>query len=446
VFDTPAAFNSPEDIGKRAAQALGSRQSAVVSLASPTSRIETEIAACYDRLRRAELRRNTWVFSTRKAALRPIQANMTLALGNSIFTPETNPTAPPTGSLLVIPSVWSSSVTYTPGAIVQDPNVPGMIWTSLDQENLNNAPGAGQGQMWDSYFGPVIASPFDPTAAYFAGELVYVRDPNTGAVNVYRSLTEVNGTETTATVVYTSPTAGPYPVTTIAASNPTGLGNPWVLTEWNPQVTYNRDQVVQYEFHLYRSTIEQNVGNLPGLAGAWTDMGLIETLGSSFYLMSAINWLPVPCTVQSLIMAYPVGAGPVQDSRTRNAFRLPAGYLRRAAQDPTVGSVSYLGAPGGDIYRDWQFEGKYLTTRESSVIALRFVADITKVADMDDMFCEGLAARIAAEICEVITQSTAKLGSCESLYRLKMGEARQVNAIESGSDQPPEDDFVACRL
>ncbi len=443
MFDTPVAFNSPEDVCKRAMQHVGARPSDIISLASPTSQAVTECATCYDKLRRAELRRNKWVFSTRKAAIRPIVANMTLALGNSTFTPLNGPQ---TGTMLVTPSVWSASVTYTPGAIVMDPSLPGLLWTSLDQENLNNAPGAGSGQQWDAYFGPITATPFNPTQDYWAGELVYVQDPNTAAINVYRSLTNANGSATTATIAFTQPTAGAFQTTSISTSQPTGLGNPWIISEWNPMVTYNREQVVEYEFSLWRSLVELNCGNVPGSNARWLNMGQISALGSSFYLMSALNWLPVPCSVQSLVMPYPVGAGPLQEQSTRNAYRLPAGYLREAPQDPTAGAVSYLGAPSGLTYNDWQFEGKFLTTRQKEVILFRFIADITKVADMDDMFCEGLAARIGAETCEVLTQSTAKIQTCTMQYNRVMGEARIVNAIESGSDQPPEDDFILCRL
>ena len=444
MLDTPVAFNSPEDVCKRAMQHVGVRQSDIISLATPTSQAETECATCYDKLRRAELRRNKWVFSTRKAPIRPIVANMTLALGNSTYTPLNGPQ---TGSLFVIPSVWSASVNYTPGAVVMDPSGNSMLWTSSDQENMNNAPGAGAAsQLWDTYFGPIIATPFDPQQNYWAGELVYVQDPNTAAINVYRSLTNANGSATTASIVFTQPTAGAFQTTSVTTSQPTGLGNPWIFSEWNPIVTYNREQVVEYEFSLWRSMAELNCGNVPGVGSQWTNMGQVSALGSSFYLMSALNWLPIPCTVQSLSIPYPLGAGPLQEQSTRNAYRLPAGYLREAPQDPTAGAVSSLGAPSGLTYNDWQFEGKFLTTRQKEVILFRFIADITKVADMDDMFCEGLAARIGAELCETLTQSTAKIQTCTMQYNRVMGEARIVNAIESGSDQPPEDDYILCRL
>ena len=50
------------------------------------------------------------------------------------------------------------------------------------------------------------------------------------------------------------------------------------------------------------------------------------------------------------------------------------------------------------------------------------------------MFCEGLAARIALEVCEPLTQSTAKLGAIAKVYQEWIDQARTVNAIEQGVD------------
>ena len=454
MLDTPAAYSSPEDICNEALNLVGAR---MITSLTENSREAQQCQFIYDKIRRAELRRNTWVFSTRRTALRAIAANMTQVFSSSAYSVQAGPQ---TGTMGIVPTVWSASVTYTPGAIVTDPNVPGLLWTSLAQENIGNTPGEGTGQVWDAYFGPVVAEPFNPTLNYWAGELVYVQDPNTQAINVYRSLTNNNGSQSMTTIVNTTPTAGPVQTTitntttittttSSAATVTTTLstnGNPWILTEWNPFVTYNLDQVVVYEFTLYKCLAEQNHGNIPGVSATWAVLGTVNSLGSGYYLMSAINWLPVPCTVQSFIMAYPVGAGPVQENATRNVYRLPAGFLRPAPQDPTADRVQFLGAPSYWGVKDWQYEGKYLTTRNERTILYRFIADITKVADMDDMFCNGLACRIGIHICESLTQSASKLQMLGSLYKTIMGEARIVNAIEGGIDPAPEDDYITVRI
>ena len=87
-----------------------------------------------------------------------------------------------------------------------------------------------------------------------------------------------------------------------------------------------------------------------------------------------------------------------------------------------------------------------MVTREVFPILLRFVADIQDVATFYDMFCEGLGSRIAAEVVERLTQSQNKLGAIMGAYNKFMVEARIVNGIETGPTEPPEDDYITCRI
>lgn len=316
-----SAFNIPEDIANRALQHIGGRR--IVSLAED-SKNASEIAACYDRLREAELRRNVWRFATRRAVMRPIDTTTTL------FTPAT----------------WLIGTTYAVGAIV---TYAGQAWQTT-VASTGQAPGLSTSP-WDLYFGPLTISVYDSTVAYYAGELVL------SSATVYLSLVSSNA-------------------------------------------------------------------DVPPTA----------------------KWLSLGATSGPLTILYPIGSGPSNQSATRNVFRLPSNFLREAPQDPKAGSVSFLGAPSGLGYNDWEFESDYLVSREVFPIVYRFVADITGVQRMDAMFCEGLAARIAVEVCEPITQSTEKVQRAASAYQKFMGEARIVNGIETGSTEPPEDDFITCRI
>ncbi len=107
--------------------------------------------------------------------------------------------------------------------------------------------------------------------------------------------------------------------------------------------------------------------------------------------------------------------------------------------------MSYLGAPTSLLYLDWNFEGAYITSEQVDPIMLRFAADVVDVATMDAMFCEGLAARIGLEVCQPLTQSSDLLKTIASEYDKFMNEARLVNAIMVGAEQPPLDDYLACR-
>ena len=52
---------------------------------------------------------------------------------------------------------------------------------------------------------------------------------------------------------------------------------------------------------------------------------------------------------------------------------------------------------------------------------------------------------IALEVCETLTQSAAKKQGIASEYQKFMGDARLVDAIEEGREDPPDDDFITVR-
>src|SRR6202012_5790552 len=107
---------------------------------------------------------------------------------------------------------------------------------------------------------------------------------------------------------------------------------------------------------------------------------------------------------------------------------------------------TWLGGPGNRYATDWQIENDFLLTMDGAPITLRFAADITDVSQMDPMLCEGIAARLAIAICEELTQASTKIATCERQYNKFMGEARAVNGIETGSVDPPEDDYLMVRF
>ena len=161
---------------------------------------------------------------------------------------------------------------------------------------------------------------------------------------------------------------------------------------------------------------------------------------------SATSWQPVFAGMTNLVTPYPLQIGS-PTGYVRAVFRLAAGFVRLAPQNPKQGSNSYLGAPSGPVYDQKDIESDFLISPYTSgVIMLRFAADVSDVRAMDPMFCEGLAARIGFEICEELTQSAGKKGSIAGSYQKFMTEARTVNAIEVGSEEPSEDDFIACRV
>lgn len=153
-----AAFKTSTDIANRALQHVGARR--ITSLLD-NSKAASEVNACYDGLREAELRRNVWVAATRRAVLRPID----------------------TTTFLLNAPVYNTLTAYSVGAVVKDTS--GKLWQT-PVATTGQTPGS-DGSPWDLYCGPLTVSTYDATVAYFAGELVYQTD-----LHVYLSLLSGN--------------------------------------------------------------------------------------------------------------------------------------------------------------------------------------------------------------------------------------------------------------
>jgi hypothetical protein len=290
---------------------------------------------------------------------------------------------------------WTIGTTYSLGAFVM---FDGVMWVSLANNNTGNLPPAA-GTPWAEILGG--------TLAMSAIDLNFDNNP---------------------------------------------IGNP----AWSNVTTYPEDAlVVGSDGNVYISTVSGNLANDPT-----TDSGTHWIMVWNFGFTQGVTnsqWSPIGgnafafgVALTTLPIGYPLNSGPVtgmngQQATNRNMYRLPAGYLSPVMQDPKAGSVSFLGAPSGLMYSDWNIEGNYIVTQDTSTIVFRFIADFTDVTRMDDMFCEGLAARIAVEVCEPLTQSAAKIATIKQSYKEYMGEARLRNAIEIGAEEPPLDDYLSTR-
>jgi hypothetical protein len=422
-------FNQPVDIANRALQHVGT---SLIATLADDDKGASEISFCYDKLRRAELRRNVWRFATRRAVLYPINtiSNPTGAVsGNAIPTAFSTPTpAAVLPTMLLVPAVWNGSTHYPWGTIIQD--AAGNVWQSTLDDNFNHQPGSVGDVTWDTYFGSMCVQPFstdNPTGkpttsnaetAYFVNDLVY----------------EVTST----TVAYYGPELSSQVYVSLQGQN---NADPSVPTSWDATTIFQQGNIVQDSSLAYwESLVDFNCGNVPSTSP------LCWTAAPAGYTGSDA-WLPlIGATMVDLNIQYPIGSGPSIQTETRNVFMLPNAYLRTAPQDPKAGSVSFLGAPSNLGYEDWEFEGNFIVSRTPFPIIFRFVADVTLVPKFDDMFCEGLAARIGMEICEAMTQSNQKIGTIASAYNKFMTEARMVNGIETGSVEPPMDSYIQCRI
>jgi hypothetical protein len=384
-----AQFRTEADIGNRALQRCGASRMGTSGF-SENSKNASEVAFCYGKLREAELRRNVWTFACRRTLLRAIDTN----------------------TMLLVPSLWATGTTYFVGSIVADQY--GNSWISTIRDNLANDPLTSTG-FWDPYFGPLSVSLYDSTISYYAGELVYTAVGD-GTYRVYLSLE--SGNEDV----------------------------PGTATAYSATTTYMKNQVVTSVAIAYMSLFDLNINNTPASSPTKWTTSFVGGAGSIKWLEIGGAEFPMGVGLIPLSIVYPLGTGPASQVVTRNMFKLPAGFLRKADQNPGAGVTTWLGGPTGIMFSDWVFENGYLLASNNDVVNLRFVANVSDVSRMDPMFCEGLAARIALEVCEALTQSTAKLGAIAKIYQEWIDQAHTVNAIEQGVEQPADDDYVTCRL
>jgi hypothetical protein len=329
-----AGFTVALDIQNRGLQHLAVPQITSASV----NRAATEVAFAYDKLRKAELRRSPWRFSTKRAVLRALTAT----------------------TKRFVPPAWSSgSTAYTIGQVVQDSL--GVYWVCMvaHTSSTTNGPGSyqvGQPQNWQEYFGPVAGDLYNQQTSYYAGELAY---------------------------------------------QPTGADDDWFLSLQN-----------------------NNINQDPSLAGGvwWAVLGTGD--------------LPI----NYLIAA---GPGVTFDGAAQNLFPLPNGYLRLTSQGPRGAGSATLSTSAGIRFSDWQLEDNYIISAQPGPLIVRFIADVQDVTRMDDLYCEGLGARIAIELAEALTGSVQKQQAAIAMYRQFIREARMINWIELGATEAEEEEYEA---
>ena len=155
------------DIANRACQRVGAARIAAGALLTENSRQASEIRACYDMLRRFELRRNVWRFAIRTVALRPMDNN---------------------NAKIITFGAFDNSATYGINDIIVGDD--GQIYYSRVGSNTGNLPSTNPAK-WALYFGPDVASEFVTT---WAGTFTYVTgDSSVGSDGaVYTSIASPN--------------------------------------------------------------------------------------------------------------------------------------------------------------------------------------------------------------------------------------------------------------
>lgn len=224
----------------------------------------------------------------------------------------------------------------------------------------------------------------------------------------------------------------------------------------------NQDPVTDYSYLYWTEYIGSTVANLWGVETNFMagELAYSSDISINIYTyMSMQNgnlgndientnyWMRFIVTPSRLVtnFIYPIGAGPLSDIQTLNVFKLPYGFVRVAPQAPKQGSYMFLGAPSALAYSDWNFESNYFTSVQAGPIPFRFAAAVSDPNEFDPMFIDGFSARLAFELCERLTQSSAKKAELGGTYNKFMSEARIVNGIETGPVEAPEDTYLTVR-
>lgn len=197
---------------------------------------------------------------------------------------------------------------------------------------------------------------------------------------------------------------------------------PTICDLWATGNIYNAGDVVYKSGPVfYLSLTNNNTASDPASGSPWVACGG-TSLGAPFYPLAA-------------------GLNMTLSGVVQNIFPLPNGFLRAAPEGPKVAGTSNLLTSAGLQWNDRQYENDYIVSSSTTALVLRFVADIADVTVMDDLFCEGLAARIGYEVCETLTQSNVKLQAIGAAYQKFIRDARTINRIETGNTEPDENDY-----
>jgi hypothetical protein len=119
-----------------------------------------------------------------------------------------------------------------------------------------------------------------------------------------------------------------------------------------------------------------------------------------------------------------------------NAFSVPADFLRCLPYTP----------PDQLITSDWVLEGNQVLTTDKAPLSFRYISRITDCNAMAVTFREALSCRMAAEMCEELTQSNEKKKGIEGKYITVIREARRTNAIQQLPAEAPMDLYLLKRL
>jgi hypothetical protein len=126
-------------------------------------------------------------------------------------------------------------------------------------------------------------------------------------------------------------------------------------------------------------------------------------------------------------------------------YALPADFLRLDMINDMFPSVSLDNYISTEV-ADYAIENRMILSNLSAPLKIRYGASVDDPNQWDSLFIEALACRLAAEICEDLTQSSGKRQQAWQEYKQALQAGKRANAIERPPSQLPDDTWIFSRL
>lgn len=117
-----------------------------------------------------------------------------------------------------------------------------------------------------------------------------------------------------------------------------------------------------------------------------------------------------------------------------NRFPVPADFLR----------LVEIIEPA-EIADAYKFERKAVLADTDGPVFVRYVADIEDPTEWDDLFAEAFSARIAFQVADRITGSTARQAACWAMYRAAIKLSAGVDAQEDPPIETDDSSWITAR-
>lgn len=95
---------------------------------------------------------------------------------------------------------------------------------------------------------------------------------------------------------------------------------------------------------------------------------------------------------------------------------------------------------------DYRIIGKYIHTDQAAPLYIKYVKKVTDTGEFDPLFAEALAATIAVEICERLTQSNTKKQLLMQEKERHIANAYASDAIQDPPQELSDDSWLRSRI